>query len=78
MVQSEREIRHYVRVNRSLIVWALSSWVLTLSQKRNYWRFLSREVHDLTYILTGFYVDNRPKWHKHSLEAIIQVKMRVS
>ena len=35
LVQSEREIRHYVSMNKLSIVWALCSWVFTLNQKRN-------------------------------------------
>ena len=35
LVQTEREIRHYVSMNKLPIVWALCSWVFTLNQKRN-------------------------------------------
>lgn len=35
LVQSEREIRHYVSTNKLSIVWALCSWVFTLNPNRN-------------------------------------------
>lgn len=35
LVQSKREIRHYVSMNKLSILWALCSWVFTLNQKRN-------------------------------------------
>lgn len=35
LVQSEREIRHYVSTNKLSIVRALCSWFFTLNPKRN-------------------------------------------